>query len=149
VKIQQFRKIVWAALLLSAVFAAWSWFRPFEWGSDPAARSKVIGVQLTRDGGFFWIDTHLKVSPGETHDLQKPVYLTTAEGLRIEPADTVFGGERGPGTTDLWFKFWLRKEQLAGPITLHLNDGKLSIRAKSGRLDLADKQSKYFSTHLW
>lgn len=137
------------AVLLSSVFAVWSWFRPFEWGADPGARSKIVGVQVTRDEEYFWIDVHLKVLPGKVHDLRKPVFLKVANGIRLEPADTVFGGSNGEGTTDLWFKFWLAKEQLVGPLMLHLNDGTLSIRAENGSFELANKRSKYFSTHHW
>lgn len=149
VKRQQFRKILWVALLLSATFATWSWFKPFEWGADPAARAKVVGVQVTRDERYFWIDAHLKVLPSQSHDLQKPVFLTNAGGVRIEPADTVFGGEKSKGTTDLWFKFWIEENQIEGPLVLHLNDGDLLIRSRGGVPELDNKRSKYFTTHRW
>lgn len=146
---QKFRKILWIALLITSSMAVWSWFRPFEWGADSAARAKVVGVQVTQDETYFWINAHLKVTAGQTHDLQKQVFLTTASGSRMDPADTVFGGTEGKGTTDLWFKFWLDQNQINGPLRLHLNDGILLIRSGTGVPELGVKRSNYFTTHRW
>lgn len=145
VKLQNLRKFLWLALLLSSAFAAWSWFRPYAWESDPAALCKVVGVQVTQDRSSYWVETHLKVNPGKTHDLQKPVNLLTATGEKLEPADTTFGGSEGTGTTDIWLKFWLEKNQISGPLTLQLNDGKLSIKANDG----VPAGSGYHVTNHW
>ncbi len=144
-RIHHLRKLLWAALLLTSLFAIWSWFRPYEWNADPAARCKVTGVQITPDQSYFWLEAHLKVLPDERHDLQKPVFLTTASGSRLEPADTTFGSKDGVGTTDIWLKFWLESKDLAGPVTLHLNDGDLSIK-KGSRIPT---KSRHFVTNQW
>ena len=65
------------ALLAAAAFASWSWLRPYAWNPDPAARCKVIGTQVRKDLAYYWVDTHLKTIPGQTHDLLKPVRLIT------------------------------------------------------------------------
>ena len=83
VKLHNLRKFLWAALLLCAVFAAWSWFRPYAWKIDPAARCKVVGVEVKPDQAYFWVTAHLKVRPGEVHDLGKPVLLVTASGIEL------------------------------------------------------------------
>lgn len=136
-------------LLISAAFAAWSWFRPYAWHPDSAARCEVEESLLTRDQSFFWLDVHLKVNPGMTHDLQKPVRLQTAAGAKHEPADTTFAGQDGQGTTEIWFKFWLEPADLAGPLTLILNDGKLLIKAGDAVPNLATSTYKNFTTNQW
>jgi hypothetical protein len=138
-----------ACLLVSAAFAAWSWFRPYAWNTDPAARCQIEETLVTRDQSFFWVDVHLKVNPKMTHDLQKPVFLVTAGGKRIESADTTFGGKEGQGTTDIWLKFWLEPADLTSPLTLHLNDGKLVVKASGGVPELANSEFRNFTTNQW
>ncbi|MEY4570026.1 MAG: hypothetical protein RLZZ398_1465 [Verrucomicrobiota bacterium] len=104
---------------------------------------------LTRDQSYFWIDVRLKVIPGMTHDLQKPVRLKTAAGATHEPADTTFGGTSGQGTTEIWFKFWLEPADLAGPLTLNLNDGKLLIKTANTVPELDTSAYKNFTTNQW
>lgn len=149
VKRPALRVILVAALLGSTAFAMWSWLRPYAWSVDPAARCKVIGSQVRKDGSFFWLDAHLKVTPGQTHDLSKPVRLITAAGRELEPADTTLGGETGSGTTDLWFKFWLEAADLDGPLKLHINEGSLVIRSGPGIPRLGASNAEYFTTSRW
>ncbi len=149
VKRPTLRVFLVAALLVSAAFAAWSWFRPYAWNPDPAAKCKVIGCQVKKDGSFFWLDAHLKVSSGQTHDLMKPVRLITAAGRELEPADTTLGSETGGVTTDLWFKFWLESADMSGPLELRINDGSLVIRSGSGSPKLDDSNVDYLTTSRW
>jgi hypothetical protein len=134
---------------ITTVFAAWSWLRPYAWQVDPAARCKVVGAQVKKDQSFFWLNVHLKVLPGEAHDLMKPVRLITQNGRELEPADTTLGGIDGTGTTDLWFKFWLESADLEGPIHLRINDGSLVIKSNSGMPALGSSAAEYFATHRW
>ena len=67
-----------ACLLAATVFGAWSWFRPYAWEPEAAARGEILETLVTRDQSFFWVNVHLKVTPGLTHDLQKNVYLMRA-----------------------------------------------------------------------
>lgn len=137
-------------LVLSAVFAAWSWMRPYEWNADPEARCRVAGAQVRQDLSFYWLDLHLKVTPGQSHDLAKPVRLVTASGREHEPADTTLGGDKGlQTTTDLWFKFWLEPGDFSGPLKLRINDGTLVVRSKSGPPSLGASKREYFPTHRW
>ena len=149
VKRPTLRGFLVVALLVSTAFAAWSWLRPYAWSVDPAARCKVVGSQVRKDGSYFWLDARLKVSPGKTHDLMKPVRLITAAGRELEPADTTLGGETRGGTTDLWFKFWLESADLNGPLELRINDGSLVIRSGSGIPRLGSSNIEYFTTSRW
>lgn len=136
-------------LLISAAFAAWAWFRPYAWGSDPAARCKVVETLVTRDQAYYWVDVHLEMIPGTTHDLRKPVRLETATGKKLEPADTTVGGMDGQERSEMWFKFWLESKDLAGPLTLFLNDGKLTVKTGSAIPDLGNDNYRNFTTQRW
>ena len=136
-------------LLVSSAFAAWSWMRPYSWRADPAARCTVTETLVTRDHSFFWVDVHLKVNPDMTHDLRKPVRLESAAGKKFEPADTTLVGTPGQGTTEIWFKFWLESADLQGPLTLHLNDGKLMVKSRDGVPDLGSSTYRNFTTNHW
>ena len=143
------RLALWTALLLAAAFTAWGWLRPYASQPDPAARCQVVETLVTRDQSFYWVNVHLKVNPGMAHDLQKPVYLTTAAGVKHEPADTAFAGAERQSPTDIWFKFWLEAADLAGPLVLHLNDGTLEVKSTQGIPALQTPASKNFTTHSW
>lgn len=134
---------------ITTSFAAWTWLRPYAWQVDQAARCKVVGAQVKKDQSFFWLDVHLKVVPGESHDLMKPVRLVTSDGRELEPADTTLGGAAGEGTTELWFKFWLESADLEGPLELRINDGSLVIKSNSGLPALGSSGSGSFTTHRW
>lgn len=149
VKRSTLRVFLVAALLVSTAFAAWSWLRPYAWGVDPTARCKVAGVQVRKDASFYWLDVRLKVTPGQAHDLMKPVRLITAAGRELEPADTTLGGKAGGETTDLWFKFWLESADLDGPLSLRINDGSLVIRSGSRIPRLGNSNLEYFTTSRW
>lgn len=139
-------RILTIALVLVSAFAAWSWFRPYEWKADPVARFQVRQVRVTRDHSNFWVDVFLK---GANHDLQKPVSLETASGKSLEPADTTLSGDEGKGITELWFRFWLDSADLAGPLKLHLNDGTLVLRSGSGTPALESGGSKVHLSNSW
>ncbi|MEX1049399.1 MAG: hypothetical protein WED15_07715 [Akkermansiaceae bacterium] len=145
---QRLRIFLGIVLLLASAFAAWGWLRPYAWREDPAARAKVAGVLVTRDQSYFWVEAHLKMNPGEEHDLRQAVFLETPGG-KLDPADTTFGGREGEGTTDLWFKFWLDERQASGPLALHLNEGVLSIRTRQQLPALEGSSSRYFTTNQW
>jgi hypothetical protein len=136
-------------LCLTAAFAAWSWYRPYAWNPDPAAGCRVKLAQVRKDHGFYWLDLHLKVVPGQTHDFARPVRLLTAAGRELEPADTTLGGMPAEGTTDIWLKFWLEPADLDGPLKLRINRGTLQIRSESGLPALGVSNSETFNTHHW
>jgi hypothetical protein len=138
-----------ASLLAATVFAAWSWFRPYAWSSDAAARCDVVEVLVTRDQSFYWLNVHLKVNPGMSHDLEKRVRLEVSPEVYLEPADTTLVGKDGQAIDEIWFKFWLESAQLKGPLALHLNDGKLSIKSTSGMPDLGSPGYRNFVTNQW
>jgi hypothetical protein len=138
-----------ASLFAATVFAAWSWFRPYAWSSDAGARCEVVGALVTRDQSFYWLNVHLKVNPGMNHDLQKRVRLEGSPGVYLEPADTTLVGKDGQAISEIWFKFWLESSHLEGPLTLYLNEGKLSIKSSQGIPDLGNSGYRNFVTNHW
>ncbi len=136
-------------LLASAAFAAWSWFRPYAWNPDPAARCKIEETLVTRDQEYFWVNVHLKLNPGMSHDLQKPVYLENPAGKKFEPADSTFASINGQPPTEIWFKFWLEASDLTGPLELQLNDGKLRVKSGKEAPRLEKSAHRNFTTTRW
>jgi hypothetical protein len=149
VKRSLFRKFLLILLLGSALFAGAVWFLPYEWRPDPGARFKIAAAQLKRDRSYYWLNIHLKKSGGEDHDLRKPVRMVLGDGRELEPADTTFAGEMGPGTTEIWFRFWLEEQDLKGPLTLRLNDGALKVKSSSEPPRIASGAMRTFSNHRW
>jgi hypothetical protein len=150
VKRSHVRGFLVATLLISSGFAAWTWFRPYEWRPDPAAACIIKGAQVREDHSFYWVDVHLKVAPDRSHDLMKPVRLVaTSSGKEFEPADTTLAGNADGGTTDLWFKFWLERADLEGALKLQLNDGALLVKSTPGLPRLGASKSESFPTHRW
>ncbi len=143
------RLVLGILLVIAAALASWSWLRPYQWQPDPGARSRVVGVQVTRDHSNYWLVVHLRIKSDERHDLEKPVRLVTSAGRRLEPADTTFSPP-DPPISDLWLRFWLEQADLAGDLDLSLNDGTLKIRDAGGRaLRIQDSEPKYFTTSRW
>jgi len=149
VKRSLFRKFLLLLLLGSALFAAVVWLLPYEWQPDPAARFKISASQLKRDRSFYWLNLHLKRTGGEEHDLRKPVRMILADGRELEPADTTFAGEMGPGTTEIWFRFWLEEGDLKGPLVLRINDGSLKVKSSADVPRIAAGAMRTFSNHRW
>ena len=143
------RNILLGGLVISAAFAAWAWMRPYAWTPDAAARCKVVETLVTRDAGFCWVNVHLKVNPGMAHDLEKPVSLETGDGRSFGPADTTLGGRDIHAPDEIWFKFWLEREALAGPLMLRLNDGSLAVKSTAGIPDIKEGGYRNFTTHRW
>ena len=136
-------------LVASAVFAVWSWTRPYEWRPDPAARGKIVATGLQRDHSYHWLDVRLKLRPGMEHDLRKPVFLETGGRPRIEPADTTLAGDVEQPIDEIFLRFWLEEGDLDGPISLHVNDGSLSVRSGSGVPRMRRNGSMNFNTRRW
>lgn len=83
------------------------------------------------------------------HDLQKPIRLETTDGVMHEPADTTFAGTAELPTTEIWLKFWLEPSDTKGSLILHLNDGKLVVKANKGVPDLGGSESYNFTSNRW
>lgn len=143
-----FRKFLFVLLGLSAVFSVAAWLLPYEWNPDPAAGFKIAATQVKRDRSYLWVTVHLKKSGDAELDLMKPVRLIEGN-VEHEPADTTLGGMAGEGTSEVWYKFWLEDKQLAGPLHLKINDGKLLVKSSKGVPGIADGMMKTFSNHRW
>lgn len=137
------------ALGVSVVFAAWQWFRPYDWSPDPAARYHIVHAAVERDHSYLWLNLFLERNGQEAHDLTKPVRLLTADGREHEPADTTLGGDEKSGTDALGFRFWLNEEDFAGPLKLRLNDGTLLVRKRSGTPGVNNGVPRYFTSSNW
>lgn len=148
-KRQMIRLAMALALVVSTVIVAMMWSVKYEADPDPAARFKIEAVQLRNDKGYVWLEAHLKKSGKKNHDLLKPVRLVTADGTEHEPADTTFSGAPEKGFTDIWFKFWLEKKDLKGPLNLKINGGVLKIKRSQSVPTLDGEKDTVFKSSDW
>lgn len=148
-KLAHLRILLIVALIASAVFAVWSWMRPYSWSVDPGACGKIAGVQVKKDLTNYWLDLHIEVAENKIHDLMKPVRLVTSAGKELEAADTTLGGDDQKQIREIWFKFWLDAEDFNGPLKLRINDGWLDIRNGSGPPPVDGSNVSYFPTRNW
>jgi len=146
---QRFRAILIAILLASAAFAIGSWMRPYEWRADREAGATIVAASLQRDHSFHWLDVRVKIRTDSDHDLLKPVFLETSQRPRVEPADTTLAGTSGRPIDEIFLRFWLEPGDLDGPISLHLNDGTLSVRTGAGEPRLRRDGTATFHTRRW
>jgi hypothetical protein len=149
VKHSRFRKFLYALLALSAIFAVASWWLPYEWQPDPAARFKIAATQVKRDRRYYWITVHLKKSGTVPHDLMKPIRLIPGDLDELEPADITFGGSTETGTDEMWVKFWIPADHTFGRLRLRLNDGTLSVKTSEAMPPIADSMMRTFTNPRW
>jgi len=140
---------LYALLGLSALFAAASWFIPYEWSPDPAARFKIAATQVKRDRDYYWITVHLKKSGQADHDLMKPVRLIPGLLDEIEPADVTFAGSPETGTNEIWVKFWIHRDRTFGPLFLKINDGRLNVKTSEAMPAIGDAMMRTFTSPRW
>jgi hypothetical protein len=142
-------KLLLLTLGVSVLFAAWQWFRPYEWNADPGARYSVSRTMVERDRSNLWLRVFLDQRGGESHDLMKPVLLMTSEGREHEPADTAMSGDEAARMKGLVFSFWLADDDFSGPLKLKLNDGTLVIRTGDRLPKVADGAFRVFNSTRW
>jgi hypothetical protein len=143
------QKALLVCLLVASAFAIWSWCRPYEWRSDPAAHCAIEDVLLTPDQSFFWLEVHVKLIAGHSHDMTKPVLLESATGKSFAPAGTTFVSPDNQPPNEIWFKFWLEAPELAGPLNLRINDGQLTVKSTSAVPVLGTDAYRNYTTHRW
>jgi hypothetical protein len=136
-------------LVIAAGYAAWTWWRPYDWRPDAGARYRITGVAVTRDHANHWVEVHLKRTGTTAHDLTKPVRLMVGSGRELAPADTRLAGGPEQGMTELTFKFWLDPGELAEPLRLRLNDGVLWVKKTRREPALGAGGRRFFNSSNW
>jgi hypothetical protein len=147
---QHLTRILAASLLISSAFAAWMWYRPFDFSPDPAARFHIDRAALRRDQSFYWLDLHLLRNGKTAHDMDKPIRLETSTGRMIMPADvTLVSPGEAKDCDEIGLKFWLHSSDLAGSLGLHMNGGTLRVKSNPGIPSLPDAATRALSSTRW
>lgn len=154
-------------LALSIGVAAWvllskpkqddaEWDAPAD---EPVAtqEDKIHRCQIERDHGHARLDIELRLSnPGTTRlSMQPPqVRLLNGKGTEVPPFFLPFEAQPvlPPGSTqDIGLRYWVKKEDLTGPLTLHVLDKKIEVKSPEP-LDLdklKNKAPQTFTTTRW
>ncbi|MBK1883310.1 hypothetical protein JIN85_12860 [Luteolibacter pohnpeiensis] len=143
------RLIFLGTLAIGLIVAAILWFMPYDWKADSAARFKVEATQITRDHSYFWLDVHLVKSGSEPHVKEKPVWLQGKDGEKLDSVGVTFGTDKDGEVSEIWYKFWVPESAFHGPLTLHLNEGELTIRSHADVPSLEEGQIKVYRTKYW
>ncbi|MCW1915754.1 hypothetical protein OJ996_19360 [Luteolibacter sp. GHJ8] len=141
-------KFLLLALVVSVLFAGWQWLRPYEWSPDSGADHHVTRCLVERSHSNYWLRIFLRSNEGEEIDFMKPLQLVTADGRTHAIAELDReGSERAIDTIVL--RFWLEEKDFAGPLSLQINDGKLSIRSGDTLPRMADGAFRVFNSTRW
>lgn len=136
-------------LLFMLGFAVWPWLRPYDWHPDPAAGVVITGAELRRDHQNYWLDLHVEAREGEALDLSRPPRLLVADARELAPADTRLAGAPDSGIREAWFKFWLEKNDVDGPLRLAFHDGILNVKSTHTAPRMESGRARHFTTHRW
>ena len=155
-------------LALSIGVAAWvllsnpkqdgaEWDAPSEEPVATTQEDKIHRCQIERDHGHARLDIELRLSnPGTTRlSMQPPqVRLLNGKGAEMPPFFLPFEAQPvlPPGSTqDIGLRYWVKKEDLTGPLTLHVLDKKIEVKSpESLDLDkLKNKAPQTFTTTRW
>ncbi|MBC7980619.1 MAG: hypothetical protein H7Y36_08675 [Armatimonadetes bacterium] len=148
-KRQMIRLMLAVLLVVFTFLAALIWSKNYDKQPDPKARFTIRSVQVKRDQSFYWLDIHLKKSGPQAHDMRRQVRLIDAVGQKHEPADTTFAGSPETGFTDIWYKFWLEKQDLESSLTLRINDGLLRVKTNQGMPEIGKHKAAVFNSSDW
>ncbi|MFT3990509.1 MAG: hypothetical protein QM680_03775 [Luteolibacter sp.] len=147
-KLSRLRIVLWVMLVTASAFAAWAWLRPYEWSPDPGARGKVVSTLISQDHSHYWVTVHVKIESGQSFDFEKPMRLLSGS-KEIETADTTLSGDVDQQVSDLWLKFWLTREEMAAPLSLRVNDGRLTVKKSSKAPELDAGEQIFQTSSFW
>lgn len=143
------RLILWLALLASLGFAAWATLRPFDWKPDPQAGCHLSSAHIRKDHSYYWLDLHVKINAGASHQLEIPVVMKLADGKSLDPADITFvSRDKGP-IEEIFLKFWLAEDQIHGPLNLKINQGLLRVKSTHAAPAIENGKTRALPTHRW
>ncbi len=148
-KRQILRFFLAATLVALTVILGMMWVGGYESGPDPKARFEIQAAKVKQDRGFVWVEAHLKKSGNADHDLKQRVFLVTADGKKHEPADTTFAGTPEEGFSEIWFKFWLERQDLKGELKLTMNGGTLKLKTSDAIPVIGSQKETVFKSSDW
>lgn len=142
-------RILLVLLILVSAFAGWTWFRPYEWRPDPAARFRILQSRVSRDHGYAWLDVYLQRTGEALHDPAQPILLKNPAGRTYAPADTTLSSQDGESTTDILVRFWLESGDLDTPLSLQINGGTLRVKSTAGAPKTGTDGKAVYISHSW
>jgi hypothetical protein len=129
-------------LLLSGIWSAWQWLRPYETGN--ASNWKVRQVTVKRDHGHAWVDIELSNPSRKTISCPPLSRLVDARQTKKEPADTRISAD---GQT-CQIRYWLEWQELESAWSLQLEDHTLRIK-EACAIPLANGQGRSYRQPRW
>jgi len=129
-------------LLLSVLWTAWQWLRPYQMGQ--ASPWQVEEVSVRRDHGSVWVEVELKHRERLIGDEPPLCDLVDAQGTRMNPADARVSKDR----KTCQIRFWLNANDLTREWSLQLQGENLLIK-KSGGIVLENGHRRTYRQTQW
>ena len=129
-------------LVLSGLWTAWQWFRPYELGN--ASLWKVQQVTVKRDHEYAWVEIELRHRTLETIPSPPLSRLVDSQQSKKEPADTRISADG----KSCQIRYWLAWSELESAWNLQLLVDTLRIK-ETGAIPLESGQSRTFRQPHW
>lgn len=129
-------------LLLSGLWTAWQWFRPYELGN--ASPWKVQQVTVKRDHEYAWVEIELRHRSLEKIPSPPLSRLVDSQQKKKEPADTRLSADG----KSCQIRYWLEWSELESAWNLQMETDTLRIK-EADAIPLKSGQSRTFRQPHW
>ncbi len=129
-------------LLISGLWTAWQWLRPYELGNQ--SPWQVQQVTVRRDHDYAWMEIELTLRSNEAIPMPPLSRLMNAMGTSKEPADAKISGD----CQSCQVRYWLEWSELKSSWSLQMLTDTLRIK-ESGTIKLEHGQTRTFRQPNW
>lgn len=129
-------------LLLSSLWTAWQWLRPYDLKNTLALEVDTVSVR--RDHNYAWVD--IVVNPRSNKKITVPplTRLKNFNGAEKIPAEVWLSSDG----SRCEFRYWLEWSELENAWQLQIEDGILRIKEK-GAIQLKSGQHRIYHQPNW
>lgn len=129
-------------LLVSGLWTAWQWIRPYELGSR--CPWQVEQVTVRRDHNYAWVEIELTLRSNKPIPVPPLSRLKDALGVSKEPADAKLSSD----AKSCQVRYWLEWSELESSWSLQMHNDTLRIK-EAGAISLEHGHSRSFRQPNW
>ena len=129
-------------LLLSSLWTAWQWFRPYDPTNETPWQIKEVTVR--RDHDYAWMEIELSLRSNEKISSTPLSRIIDPSHAKKEPADVRISSDG----QSCQIRYWLEWAELESAWSLQMHDDTLRIK-KAGAITLENGQTRTFRQPNW
>ena len=129
-------------LLISGLWTAWQWFRPYELGKD--AEWEVQQVTLRRDHDYAWMEIELTLRSNQKIPTTPLSRIIDPSHTKKEPADTRISNDG----QSCQIRYWLEWREVESAWSLQMQNDTLRVK-EAGPITLENGQTRTFRQPNW